>query len=1185
MRSSKQLKPKPGNALFGPAIWFRMRCLALLLALASPLLRAQMDQAIVTGTVIDTSGAAIPGANLRLQSTDTGFEFKARADQAGIYAFPPVKIGMYRLSAAAPGFETTTQENISLDVQQKLNVALVLRPGSVSQTVTVSALPPTVNTEDSSVGQVMDAQTVNDTPLNGRNWVYIAQLAAGVDPSNGSRGGGSGDFNANGQRAEQNNFIIDGIDNNTYIVAFLNKQSYIIQPPPDALSEFKVQTSDYSAEFGRSAGAVVNTSIRSGTNNIHGDLWEYLRNTALDARDFNAQTIPPYHENQFGATLGAPLLRNKLFFFGYTEANRIVFAQTGTFSVATPKMRIGDFSELLQPSLTKSGKPIHLFVPGSAGTVPLACNGSANVICPGQINPVAQTLLSLEPLPNANSGKLFQNYVSNLKDTDNTFQWGTRLDYNISDKDQFFVRFSYLNNPQYNPPPFGLPLDAGTASDGHVINFGEQFAASETHTFSPTLTNEFRVGYTYSHAENLQHQAGLDVSPSLGLGGIPYQPGEGGLPNISLTELTTIGSPQYHPSDRFQDVAELLDNVSKIVGNHSLRFGLQLLNIRLPRNTQPQAPRGAYTYDDLFTGKPGAANTGYGTASFLLDQQTSASLSDISPFDEFRWYRSGYAEDTWKATPKLTLNLGLRYDSFQPVQEVKGRQANFIPNGPVLPGQGTADFVLTPQQANTPLSPAFLSLLAASKVTVQTGTNPALVSSPRLNFAPRMGIAYAPDPQTAIRAGFGMFYGGLETIGGFVVLPANYPFQFTSNFSSGSCLPGHCPTDGISLESGFSQSISKGLLNFVSQPFLNGQQTNTQTPYSENYNLTFEHSFGEQLVASVAYVGAVDRHLEVGPDSNGAAALTDPRLNFNLARPFPKLFGATISRFIGVSNYNGLQTRMERRLHNGYSFLATYTWARSMDDAPTPLGSTGDTGFRGYNLIGLSPEYSRSPWDTRNRVTFNGYGELPFGSGRRFLNHNRLLNVLIGGYAADLVFTAQSGFPFSVGTDLGNAGPNGASASNAVLIRNPFAPGGTPDASNPGIQCASQTRTKEHWYNPCAFANPPLAFPQASVAGSPVSPVQITGLAALPYLGGKRNIISGPGYERINASLFKRFSTIREQYLEFRADAFNVLNTPAYGNPSVADDSTNGGSITAPRSFQYLTPDARFFQVSAKYAF
>jgi hypothetical protein len=378
-------------------------CFFLYLSLAVAAM-GQGDQGTITGVVQDSSGAVIPGAKITITDTDTGLAFQRTANGSGNYIFSPLKIGNYTLSASAPGFQTTSQENVHLDIQQRLNIVLTLKPGAASESVTVSAEAPLEQTQDAAVGQVISAQTINDTPLNGRNWVYIAQLTAGVSPPFGNtRGSGTGDFLANGQNAEQNNFILDGVDNNTNLIDFLNGSSYVMRPPPDALAEFSLQTSDFSAEFGHSAGAVLNASIKSGTNQIHGDVWEYFRNTNLDAQNWNAQTKGPYHQNQFGGTLGVPIWKNHLFYFGDMEANRITIANPSITSVPTALMRQGNFTELLNPSLTGQNEPIQLYQPNSGGTQKLSCNGTNNVFCQGQIDPVAQNILNLYPNPNAGS--------------------------------------------------------------------------------------------------------------------------------------------------------------------------------------------------------------------------------------------------------------------------------------------------------------------------------------------------------------------------------------------------------------------------------------------------------------------------------------------------------------------------------------------------------------------------------------------------------------------------------------------------------------------------------------------------------------------------------------------------------------------------------------------------------------
>lgn len=1170
-----------------PAIRQSMRALMIIALLCAGLIAprrvfGQADQGSISGVVQDTSGAVIAHAKVTLTSVDTGLVLRTVTGAEGIYTFSPIKIGNYSVSVSAPGFAVTTQQDIHVDLQAKVNVPFTLNPGSVSQSVTVSTAPPLVQTESGSIGQVVSTRTINSMPLNGRNAVYVAQMAPGVVQGVGGRGVGTGDFTANGQRPTENNFILDGIDNNTAVPDFLNGSSFVVNPPPDALAEFNVQTSNYSAELGHSAGAVMNTSVKSGTNQIHGSLWEYVRNTDLDAQDWEAKTIPAYHENQFGATLGGPIVKDKLFFFGYAEANRIVFGQTFTQSVPSALMRQGNFSELLNPSLTSTGTAITLYQPGSAGTQPLQCSGQQNVMCAGSIDSVAQAVLNLYPLPNTNGANLYNNYVNNTNAVSNTWQWGTRVDWNISAKDQAFLRFSYLNQPANYPAPLGAVLDGGTyGADGNITNQADNGAFSESHFFSPTLINEFRFGYNYGNFGFKQAEfSNTDLATSLGMGGVP---GGGllggGLPLVSLSGITGFGQPGYYPNHKSEDVYEFLDNVTKIAGSHSLKAGLLLQSVRFPFFSPPNA-RGTYTYSGFFTSLPGKSNTGFGVADFLENQMASATVPQYQHLDFSHWTRGAYIQDDWRLNRKLTLNLGLRYDNFQPLKEVGGKFANFY-LVPQAPGKGTATLTYTRAQQNTPLSSGFTSLLAANNVPINYSGNSELVNGQNANFAPRVGFAYSHDAKTVLRGGFGLFFGGVENTGGPETMQ-NYPFQFTANFPRGTtCVPGNCATDGITLENGFSTILSAGLTNDIATPSFAGSQPNIKNPYTESYNLALQRALTNNMVATISYVGNETRHLVVNINLNSPMALIDPRVSSQTVEPFPAFGSAGINVYAGVSTYNAMQASLEKRYANGLSFIATYALAHSIDDASQPLGGTG---YRGVNLIGLLNDYADSQADVRNRVTFNGYYELPFGQGKKFLSHGGVLNAIVGGWIDDLQFTAQSGFPFAVGTNLGGAGPNGGSA-NAIVAADPFKAGGTPNSTNPSISCAATTRNPTHWYNPCAFANPPLAFPNASVSGSPVSTTQIVGTTALPYLGGRFNTVHGPGFERVNTSLFKDFKVFRESQIELRADIFNVLNTPSFGNPSTTSDAATGGKITGPRTFQNFTPDARFIQLSGKFVF
>jgi hypothetical protein len=1161
----------------------------LVIALRGSVSFAQVDQGAITGVVSDTSGAVVRNAQVTVTNVDTGLALQTHTNETGIYVVSPLKIGNYTVSATAQGFETTQHENLHLDAQQRLSVNLALRAGAVSETVTVTSAAPMLDTEQGSVGQVISTQTINDTPLNGRNWVYIAQLTAGVAPPFGNtRGSGTGDFVANGQRAEQNNFILDGVDNNTNLVDFLNGSSYVMRPPPDALSEFSLQTSNFSAEFGHSAGGVMNASIKSGTNHIHGDLWEYVRNTSLDAIPWNAganAVIPPYHQNQFGATLGFPIWKNKLFYFGDLEVNRILISNPSIFNIPTALMQQGNFSELLNPTLTGAGVPTLLYEPNSADPAkPLVCNGQQNVFCPGQLNQVALNILKLYPGPNTNGGKVYNNYNTNIKNQDNTFQWDQRLDWNVTTRDQAYVRYSYLHEIKVNGLPLGPILDGSGYGGEYDTNLAENFMGSETHIFTPRLTNELRFGYNWGVFHFRQPNAfNSTLATSLGLGPLPSDlgPGQLGLPlgyvNGTIQQWGSSGT-----SNESQNVYQILDNVTKIWGNHSMKFGVNFQAVRFFYIYAP-ADQGQYHWDGQFTGIPGStAPTGSAVADMLVDQENYATISHSPNVNDAQWYNAAYAQDDWKILPNLTLNLGVRYDYFQPYKENAGQQANFIVTGPLGIGTGSGVVQFPDSQKNIDLGSPFLSVLAKDNVSVQFVSNDRLVTAQKTNFAPRVGFAWGARPSTVIRGGFGIFYGGLQSEGN-GNLGANFPYSNQAQFFAPSCTTENCPSlaaQGITLVSGLVPAIGAGLQSFVSYPGFHATDPNVKTPYTIDFSFGMQQAITPNLSATISYVGNLARHLELYGAPNTAPGLWAPGTNTQPFNPFPDLGGVGELHFAGVSTYNALQAKLEKRYAHGLSFLATYTWSHALDDASDAGGLFNAIGDRNLALIPFIDELTNSVFDIRNRFTINGNYELPFGRGRALLNSSKWEDETVGGWSTSLTWAAQTGTPFSVSPNISTAANGGA---RAIPVRDPFAPGGSPDPSNPNLtECPTQVKNKTNWYNPCAFRNP---LP-GNLIGTAQYPSPITDAAtAIAFLGGRSNNVYGPGYYQVNMSLFKTFPVWREQNLQFRADSFNVLNHPTLANPSATNDNSNGGNITGPKTFQNNTPDARFFQLSLKYTF
>jgi Carboxypeptidase regulatory-like domain/TonB dependent receptor len=1175
----------------------------LLQLLTSPQSFAQTDQGAITGIVQDSTGAVIAKAQVTATNTDTGLVLETQSNSSGVFVFSPLKIGNYTVTASSAGFQTVSRENLHLDIQQRLNLNFMLPTGAITETVKVDSAAPVLQTQDAAVGQVISTKEINDTPLNGRNWVYIAQLTNGVAPPFGNtRGSGTGDFVANGQRAEQNNFILDGVDNNTNLVDFLNGSSYIMRPPPDALSEFSLQTSNFSAEFGHSAGAVLQANIKSGTNQIHGDVWEYLRNTHLDAINWNAgpaAVVPPYHQNQFGATLGFPIWKNKLFYFGDIEANRISISNPTPINVPSALERQGNFSELLNGSLTGVGAPTKLYEPNTANpSQPLVCNGQQNVFCSNQINPVAQNILSLYPAPNANNGKLYNNYLVNLGSSDNIVQWDQRLDWNISSKDQSYARYSYLHEIKTNGLPLGPVLDGSGYGGLYDTNLAMNFMGSETHIFTPTLTNEFRFGYNWGVFDFQQPNAfNPTLNTSLGLGPQPsnLKPGQYGLPqgyvNGTIQQWGSTGI-----SRESQNVYQIIDNVNKVWGNHSVKFGASFQAIRFYYIYAP-ADLGQYHWNGQYTGLVGVANTGSAVADMLVDQENYAAISVSPNVNDAQWYDAGYVQDDWKLTRKLTLNLGVRYDYFQPYKENAGQQANFVVTGPVGIGTGSGVVQFPKSQQNIVLGGPFLNALAKDNVTLQFVDNDRLVTSQKTNFAPRIGFAYSPRDATVVRAGFGIFYGGLQSEGN-GNLGANFPYSNQASFYAPTCVQGNCPSlgaQGVTLQAGLLPATNGGQLQtFISQPGFHSIDPKIKPPYTMTYSLGVQQQISPNMSFTMTYVGNLSRHLELYQAPNTAPGLWRPGTNTNPFNPFPDLGGVGQVHFGGVSTYNSLQAKVEKRYSHGLTFLATYTWSHALDDASDAGGLFTAIGDRQPALIPYIDELTNSVFDIRNRFTINGNYELPFGPGRAFLSNSpRWLDEIAGGWSSSLTYAAQTGTPFTVSPNISTA--SGGSA-RAFPVRSPFAGGGAPDPTNPSLtSCPAQVKTKLNYFNPCAFRNP-LPGEMISDATHPVGSVNPDGVpvkfqapvtdkaTAIALLGGPQNNIYGPGYYQVNMSLFKNFSTFREQYLQFRADAFNILNHPTLGAPN-GSMNANGGLISKPKFFQNNTPDARFLQLALKYVF
>ena len=634
------------NALnrFRPLGYIILACLGILLA-QTPRVFGQVDEGSIAGTVQDQTGAVVPNARVTLLNTDQGLSLETVTNSGGEYIFSPVRIGHYTVSAAAPGFSTTSQQNLVVTVDLHLKVDIKLKPGSATETVEVTTTPPLLQTDEASVGQTVSERSVNSLPLNGRNFTFLAQLGAGTQtPQADTRGNAaSGAFSANGLRPAQNNYLLDGIDNNSNAVDFLNGTNFVILPPVDAIQEFKVQTADFSAELGRSAGAVLNATIKSGTNSIHGAAWEFFRNDKLDAGDwFNGKG--ELRLNQFGASVGGPIIKNKLFFFGdYEGKRRVQGNSSGILSVPTAKERSSGYTDLTDLLAANAGSAAQTDALGrtipvgtvldpattrsvTAGTVDPVSNLSAqstgyvrdpfgtcpasttsfaagacilnqfNASAAARLDPNAIKLLNLYPAPT--NSQPTSNFTSspNLFEHANSFD--TREDFNPTQKEQVFFRFSYADDPQYIPGPFGGVADGGSFSEGIQTAKSDQAVAGWTHVFTPNTINQVRAGFAHLHTTRFGPDGGTSGIPAqFGIPGVQQVSENGGLPAFGFNGLATLGSNNFLPSDEISQTLQVTDDFTKIYGSHSFKMGIEVQRVKFS-TLQPAWSRGQYDFSE-----------------------------------------------------------------------------------------------------------------------------------------------------------------------------------------------------------------------------------------------------------------------------------------------------------------------------------------------------------------------------------------------------------------------------------------------------------------------------------------------------------------------------------------------------------------------------------------------------------
>jgi Carboxypeptidase regulatory-like domain len=1213
------------DALFGSSVVILLCSMIL-----APKLQAQVDTGAILGTVKDSSGAAVSGAKLTLVEEGTGRKQVTQAGVDGTYTFSPVKLGLYTLAAEKEGFKTSVQQHIQVTIQARLEINPELDVGSVSESVQVSSSGPMLEAQNSSLQQLINAHAIDKLPLNGRNAVFLAQLSPGVTiAQNDSRGlQASGSFTANGARRTQNDYLLDGMDDNVAIADLVNQSQFVVLPPPDALREFTVQTNDYSAEFGHSAGAVLNLTTKSGTNAFHGDLWEFLRNDYFDAKDFfvlHTQRKPEFRQNQFGGTLGGPVVvphiyngHGKTFFFVDYQGTRVVQGKTYTQTVPTAAENSSGFTNLQDLISLQKGTerdalgrvfpsgtvfdpatsrvitaghidPVTSLVPAASGYVrdpfysasllgatnfaTAANQALLNQLPAARLNPSAIALLKLYPLPTA--GGLTNNYTTNPSGRTNIDSTDVRFDQIFSDKDSAFVRYSFVYNDQFQPSPFPGVADGGPSRPGTGHAESQNIALSETHIFSPRLVLEARVGYSRVADERRQNDAStLGIPEQYGIQGIPQIPTNGGLPLFAFGQLSNLGSAGTLPSDKASDVLQVTENLSIDRGRNQLRVGTEFQHIAAPTLT-PTASRGNFTNNGIYTSVVNTTDNSTDRAQFVLNPEHATvpnginnvgganllSASNFPPsFHLVRPYFGAYFQDDWRATPKLTLNLGLRWEFIGAPTESNGRFANFVPAQSGDASDGVSRFYIERSQAaNEPV--AFLNLLAANNIVFTPVDSNKMIVAQKTDFAPRIGFAYQAASRVVFRGGFGLFYQGNENHGLSVSNYINFPFQVSSSYTAGNAVSPLTANNSVGY-------LQNGLLNIPLTPTaaasssqtslgLYGEPHQAKTAYAEAYHLQVQYQVTSNTVFKVAYVGSMARHLQAGQPSNTLSAILPPSANANANSFFPGF--ATNGTYIARSaatNYNALQVELEHRFSNGLSLLANYTFSKCLGDARDML----DNGIGNYRApyvpgMGIGADYGLCDIDVRNIVHVSGSYELPFGRNRHYLRTG-VGAWILGGWSTNWILFAQDGQPLTIPCTTTNTAGLGCNALT-VPGQNPYA----------GLHNARQ------FLNPAAFANPPAAT---------------TASASIANLGGRPTQVTGPPFRRLNLSIVRQFPAFRETSFEFRAEAFNLTNTPNFGQPGTQPGSL---TFTTPNTFASISAtrdnpdDPRELQFSLKYYF
>ncbi len=1076
--------------------------------LASARLLAQTSTGTLAGIVEDTSGAVIARAEIAVRQIATSEERITISNSKGDFNVPFLQPGEYSVNVSAGGFRTKTLTGIALRVDQTINLRISLEVGSSTETIEVTGSAPLVDSSTSSLGQVIENRQILNLPLNGRNPFALGLLSGNTTPLFGI--GSNLPFIAGGGRFSANEVTLDGVDNNTVSNAgAIGRNGIAFTPSVDAVQEFKVKTSTFSAEFGHAAGAVVNATIKSGTNRFHGVLFEFLRNNDLDANNFftNAAGQPraPFHQNQYGFTVGGPVLipkiyngHNKTFFFAdYQGTRQSTAAGRSITDVPPAALRNGDFSSVKTVIYDPASRRV-----GPTGLV-IADPFPGNVIPLNRLNASATAIAALVPLPNFGSANsLARNYFYQPAQSSNSDQGDIRVDQIISSANNFYARFSTGANSKPAVGSFPGFIGGGTSS----IDNSAQGVLSDIHIFTPALVNEFRFGYVrhngsiFGSGQNgapfaQQHNVALFPAPLLGFPSIVFNY-SGQLSGTSEFSGLGGGDPNLNVENRFQ----WSDNVSWTRGKHAFKFGADFRRARF--DTVKGTPFfGQYIYGATFTSSSDAPGSGLPFADFLLGDPSFVQGTPMLDWGRQRsLYGGGFMQDDWKITRKLTLNLGLRYELF--TQPVDARDLGSLFN------------VQTGQYA----------------LPGKNGFSRAIVDGDNNNFGPRAGLAYQVNTRLVLRGGYGLFYGERDQNQQVTQFSGNLPNVPTIS------LPAISASQTVTPPYTISTSIKvlptdPSLASFTStRPYVGTIRSagfhDSRDPKLHQYNFDIQYQLTPSILLEASYSGALGRDLSSlfinGNQIPFAQAVAGNNKQAN--RPFSYINGSVITTYSIASNaYNSTNLRFEKRYTKGLSVLVNYTIQKNLESGgagPDAFTQNGGTSIA-LDTYNISLEKSYAPIDIPQVFSGSAAYDLPFGPGKTWLTRAGTVGKAIGGWQVNGIVTLRGGFPSDIRTNVLPPVFNTFNVADRVLGQSITLPSASVDA----------------YFNPAAFSVPRTT---PSVTGAPI---QLFGNAA-------RRVARGPGSKNADVSIFKNTTITEHTLLQFRAEFFNFTNTPTFFLPA-----------------------------------